>query len=422
MRPQVLWGACGVSILLAGTAHAIGTWEQVSVPQGQHVVTIGGEDKTIFPGCQFGEPYSFHFKDGKDDKLLIFYNGGGACWDSSTCVESILSPDVDPVYVPSTTIANNPADMGGILDAGNPENPYTDWSMLFISYCTGDVHVGSQVTAYEYPPGSTNFVPINHRGFDNFLYAMDWLKTSHPEIVPKKIFNVGSSAGAYGAALNYPWVYEFYPSADKIFLVGDGGFGVLTYAVEFVDAVFEEPSNWNLHGTLHPILISLPNAVVEQPESLIPETYNLLRAEYPKEKFAQYTTAYDAVQILFWDIMQNPDDPSVWGQGLGDPDVIFGWNYEMNGIDGSLQLSLPDNYRSYIGPGCNHTIFRYNDDFYDSSLTSISFLQWLSAMTGGKEKDKGDWQNLSCTTSSNCGEENLSSEGISACLARSLGE
>lgn len=445
MKSTFLWGVCAVSIFLAGAAQAKqtnGSWEEIPValaPRNGYKVKVGDEKKVIYPSCALGQPYSFHFKPGKRDKLLVYYNGGGACWDSNTCVGSLqVLPPQQPAYIPSTAIQNDPAKMGGIL-AANENNPYANWSMLFISYCTGDVHVGSTVTNYEYPLGSGNMVPIYHRGFDNSLYALNWVKG---KINPDKILVAGSSAGSYGAMLNLPWLKsifkspklkEYDPDANKTFAVSDGGMGVITDVHEFVNAVFgehpvEESSVWNIYHTLHPTYTSfpsLPDAVIDQPENFMPVTYKKLIARYPNDRVAQYTTAYDAIQIFFWDIMLNPDTPGEWGAGLSSPLFIGQWNFEMNTITGGLRASLPHNYRLYIGPGCNHTILHDDDDFYNSSLTSskgktITFLQWLTAMTEEKNADKKNWQNLSCTPGVDCGEENLTPEGIQACLARTF--
>ena len=35
--------------------------------------------------------------------------------------------------------------MADLLDRTNPQNPVRDRSMLFVPYCTGDVHSGSNV-------------------------------------------------------------------------------------------------------------------------------------------------------------------------------------------------------------------------------------------------------------------------------------
>ena len=165
------------------------------------------------------------------------------------------------------------------------------------------------------------------------------------------------------------------------------------------------------------------NDYVDDGTPVIPAVYDLLRISYPNDRFGQYTTAYDAVQILFWDIMLNP--PDFWLEGLADPLFIFRWKSEMDKLIRDQWWVLPNNYRAYIAPGCNHTILGFDDDFYESSLKpwigskQISFLDWLSAMTEEDGAERGDWRNLSCSFDRDCGEANLKPEGIGACLARS---
>src|SRR5262245_2593785 len=65
--------------------------------------------------------------------VMIFLMGGGACFDPLTC-------------------ATNPANAGGQMTGGsggvfartNAANPVKDWNWIFVPYCTGDVHIGTQ--------------------------------------------------------------------------------------------------------------------------------------------------------------------------------------------------------------------------------------------------------------------------------------
>src|SRR5262249_12759079 len=41
--------------------------------------------KAITPVCMNGTPYNFFVKRGSVNKLLMYYQGGGACWDALTC-------------------------------------------------------------------------------------------------------------------------------------------------------------------------------------------------------------------------------------------------------------------------------------------------------------------------------------------------
>jgi hypothetical protein len=133
MKSTLFLGVCTASIFLAGgAAQATGTWEMHTAELVSYRVKVGKEHKTVTPSCALGDPYTFYLKPGKTDKLLVYFNGGGACWDNNTCVDSLITNN--PVYATSSTDSfNNPGLMDGILDVDNPDNPYAAWSMLFIS-------------------------------------------------------------------------------------------------------------------------------------------------------------------------------------------------------------------------------------------------------------------------------------------------
>ena len=151
------------------------------------------EWSTIAPGgdtlCATGRPYSFHVRPGDASRVMIFLNGGGACWSGGLC-------DISTGSAPYTPFAegdyNNPAKMGGAFDAANPENPFTGWTQVFVSYCTGDAHLGDKDAAYTLPGGET--LTIHHRGKANVQSALDWTYANYPD--PARVFVGGGSAGA----------------------------------------------------------------------------------------------------------------------------------------------------------------------------------------------------------------------------------
>jgi hypothetical protein len=71
--------------------------------------------------------YSFLYRQGTADGLLVFFNGGGACWNSATCSKPRLAgdkaffsgkDDQDMVGVDKAELlpGDGPARMGGLLD------------------------------------------------------------------------------------------------------------------------------------------------------------------------------------------------------------------------------------------------------------------------------------------------------------------
>ena len=44
--------------------------------------------------------------------------------------------------------ADELSEFRGIFDRSNPENPFRDFGVIFVPYCTGDVHIGDASRRY----------------------------------------------------------------------------------------------------------------------------------------------------------------------------------------------------------------------------------------------------------------------------------
>ncbi|WP_300294648.1 hypothetical protein [Nitrosomonas sp.] len=80
-------------------------WETIEIPNNQSaVMDDDGNYKDIKPGCAFShlpdeaglpnQPFHFYYRKGKEGvaKTLIYFNGGGACWNGATCLTSLTIP------------------------------------------------------------------------------------------------------------------------------------------------------------------------------------------------------------------------------------------------------------------------------------------------------------------------------------------
>ncbi len=378
-----------VSALAVGTAVAQ-DWQKIQAP-AQSTVVVNGQSRDIAPRCIAGgehndASYSFYFKRGTTDKLVVFFNGGGACWNGATCIVGANPP---ALYVPTAdTPLNDPRAWGGLFDTEADENPFKDWNVAFLPYCTGDVHIGSKTTQYAFGPYTA---AIAHHGFDNFLFARDWLGKNGGKV--KSLLVTGSSAGAYGAALNYGHLKETFPHANA-YLAGDGGNGVITSA--FMDAALD--SSWGGAANLPPALAPLRNFASE---FFLPAAYGVLTARYPRDLFSQYTTAWDGVQTLVYNVMLHADAPQEWLTTLGG--AVVPWHVTMRTF--AYANAVAPNYRYYIAPGCAHTILRFDDRFYsDATVGNISFRRWLAAQTTPNAlTPTSAWKNRdSCVEPSGC--------------------
>jgi hypothetical protein len=160
------------------------------------------------PICISGTAYSVFTRPGvSSEKLLIFEQGGGACWqDFYNC--NILSEDQEP-----------PGPEEGIFDLSNLDNPFRDYSIVYMPYCDGSVFTGdNDVADSEFPAGPVRY----HRGLRNQSAAMDLAKATFPNA--QRITVAGSSAGGVGAAGFAPFLTRMnFGNQVKLTVFNDAG-------------------------------------------------------------------------------------------------------------------------------------------------------------------------------------------------------
>ncbi|MGE0663235.1 MAG: pectin acetylesterase-family hydrolase [Hyphomonadaceae bacterium] len=307
--------------------------------------------------------YRFWFRRGTADGLVIFFDGGGACWDDVTCAIPRLRAaprDDDGFYKAELIDADDPNRFSGIFDLDNPRNPVRDWNFVYVPYCTGDVHSGSNTARYIDPDSGAPYT-IEHRGADNFRVVLDWMKSNFAQ--PEQILVAGSSAGAYGAATHYARIRQAYPRG-RATMIGDAGQGVMTQ--DFLD---RRQRSWGF---------ALPRGVLARNDTVTPETDIVARlaARYPRDRFGQYTTARDITQTSFYALMGAENACNAWSEAMSRALV--------------RRQGAP-NFRSYVAAGETHSILR-TPRFYTETSGGAPLAEWLAAMIG----DGAGWENRAC--------------------------
>jgi hypothetical protein len=128
-------------LLAAPLAHAgYFQWEMVELPPESGAA------------CGDGSPYRFFVnRTPLSHDLVISYEGGGACWDQKACLGegplSAANPNgIPPDYMTSANVAF------GLVTPFTARNDPAQavqtqsWNMVFLPYCTGDVHSEKSVT------------------------------------------------------------------------------------------------------------------------------------------------------------------------------------------------------------------------------------------------------------------------------------
>ena len=385
------------SLTAASEVLAESGWQQVDAS----APFVDSNGKPRFPSCS-GAPeppffvtpsptdFSFFYREGNPDKLVIAFDGGGACWDALTCLGSVVAGDA--VYSP---IVNEvPAELdagGGLADRDNPDNPVADYFQVLIPYCTGDLHTGARDTQYTLPVLGT--WTIHHRGYDNVVAVLEWLIDYYSHQVgraPREVFVTGASAGGYGAFFAYPAIDALLPRWTRKRAFSDSANGIINQ--DFYDRALAPDGVWGIWENMPP---QLANAFASGPDALPTALNQGLAWNYPRTRFGQYTRAYDAVQIFYLNVAKNLDSPEAWADPLQLLGTAFEWSFKAQ-TSMAISAWTTFNYRYYVGEGFDHTAIADDSVYTESSAQDVALIDWLDDMINRVFAFGSDWRNVSC--------------------------
>jgi len=191
----VVVGACGGSGSDGGPP-TLGT-----TPKKWEYVPIDGAK------CMNGTPTGIGVNLGTSGDVLIYLEGGGACFNDDTCGHVAHPTGWGPDQFPANIGPYNI----GIFDRLDDANPLHDATFVFVPYCTGDVHAGSKPDGM----GGRQFVGYANLGFD-----LDFLVPKSQAVT--RVVLAGSSAGGFGAMMNYERTQAAY-GTTPVHLLDDSG-------------------------------------------------------------------------------------------------------------------------------------------------------------------------------------------------------
>ncbi len=232
-----------------------------------------------------GLAISWGTNDSKD--VVIFLQGGGACWDFFTCGGA--APLV-PKFAATgpfgpTEFAQDIYDKypNSWIRRANLPASLTDATIVFVPYCTGDVHGGDRVTTYFPPISGYSSVTWHHVGHANVTAFLRRLAPTFPD--PGKLVVAGSSAGGFGSLANYVTFRSAWPDA-KGYLVDDSGPPLIGDAIPFLSRGLWF-ANWNLGASLDAFC---PDCFDDMSEGL-----REVERRYPSDRIALISHLQDAV-------------------------------------------------------------------------------------------------------------------------------
>ncbi|HVH46573.1 MAG TPA: pectin acetylesterase-family hydrolase [Labilithrix sp.] len=147
----------------------------------------------------------------KSRDLVIFFQGGGACWNAVTCATQ--GENLKPVGPNIGDWMPGADGHSGIFNRADASNPLTKANFVYVPYCTGDGHLGNKVASYG----------VHHVGYANATAALKRIVptfTDAPNIVV-----AGFSAGGMGVTGNYHQIAAAFEAVGRpvITSINDSG-------------------------------------------------------------------------------------------------------------------------------------------------------------------------------------------------------
>ncbi|HSQ01015.1 MAG TPA: pectin acetylesterase-family hydrolase [Candidatus Dormibacteraeota bacterium] len=179
--------------------------------------------------CLRGDPYQVEIHRGSNDKVLLYLEGGGACWNNDSCW-----------VTPTAKLTADPSFGAGIFELDNPANPFKDWNIVYAPYCDGSVFGGDNLALYDSRP-------TYHHGVQNLSAAVTAMRAAFPD--PSQIVVAGSSAGGYGTYTGYGVTRVAFPDTPIVTL-NDSGPGLQN--PDDTAAINDRLSNWRFQQFVPP--------------------------------------------------------------------------------------------------------------------------------------------------------------------------
>lgn len=324
-----------------GVTRYLGMYSPMGTSQQGNVVNHNfGEGDG--PLCLNGTRYTMATRDEGSEDLMIFLQGGGACW-FDLCA--------------ATTQAGTGIPQAGILNPGSALNPLAGISTVYLPYCDGGIFASDADVDTDNDGTADRF----HRGLHNLSAGLDVAVKAFP--APRRIVLAGVSAGGYGTLFALPLVRQLYPDVP-IDVLNDSGIGINRPA---------DP-NWNA-------------AIID---------YWKIESFFPAS-CAQCDVQGSPAGIINWQLAQDPNvrlgmlsytqdfTIGTFFLGIGGP----AFEAVLRPTLTEVENAYPERMRSFVRAGETHT-FLGGD--LSLAVDGISVSQWVESMVDGPAQE---WQSVS---------------------------
>ncbi len=328
LRKTLLFTALmSVSIASEGVAQA-----QSDALEGLlELIVDGGNDYdwelVELPGtvCGNGTQYRFFVRTTGSDNLLFFFEGGGACWDYDTCSGRASLGAANPNGISVDYMDSFAATyVSPIVNGADPGLPFRartdlvtkDWNIVYLPYCTGDVHIGNNTATYPDPEGVESPLVYHHNGYNNTIAAAEEAALRFQNV--DKMLVTGFSAGGTASSAAYYFVRTKI-NPRKGYMLNDSG------------PIFPAPDANSLSRPLHDFIRAswdLDSVLSMLPSTFDPDDFGsinrMVAVEFPNDQIAYtaYLTDYNYSRFSYERFYPDNDQASVIARWQADSQAL----------------------------------------------------------------------------------------------------
>lgn len=282
-----------------------GVWQKVELPD---------------TFCGNGSPYKFFVNYSNDtNNLIISFEPGGACWDYGSCAgDGGLRGAANPDGIPDNHMSSLKWEMLP-LHRRDSSNPLAKWNMIFVPYCTGDLHTGNNVIDYPNPDPDGQPLTFHHDGHKNVLSVIEWANQQFATI--PQLLVTGCSAGGTASVVNYHFIRKGLDGVQCSYMLDDSG-------PLFPSAGWSKPlhekvrSSWNLDPVIDEAIANdFPGVSAADVKADLSLINTALADKYPRDRLAIALYRLDYNYSLysyerFYDMHAQADIHKMWWEDI----------------------------------------------------------------------------------------------------------
>ena len=333
------------------TLPATETVSEATLPATETVASDSVWEKVVPGGdcvCADGSEFNFWVREADPAKVVLFLEGGGACFDPTTCAFTEEDDDLRLEHLAGRRAVTD----GWHLTFDRAENPFADYSFVYVPYCTGDVHLGN--VTREYSPDLT----VEHVGMVNGDAALGYLAENFADA--EQVVVVGESHGSIASPVYAGLVSDLLPDAQiTVYADGSGA---------YPDDPPRTPGSAACGAPSRTCRTGRSTKGSRQRTGAFRAIWVQAGLHDPEIVMSRFDFAYDEVQAAFMGLT---------GSDTSDIAASIAANEAMIEEAGVVQ-------HSFTAPGTDHTLVR-NDGFYDMEVGGTTLSDWVADVIAGED-------------------------------------